>query len=111
VLKAVTRRSEDEPKPEARRRSGETEKGFVAACRAVLHRVAKTGAAARGRFTGLRPAKAEPEGFAPADAYACGGMYLADTLAWLNLWQDNANNEQWSDSDFSAKQDRDLPQP
>ena len=108
-MKAITRRSEDEPKPEAHRRSGETDKGFVAACRTVLRRVAKAGAVARGRFAGLRPAKAEPE--VPADAYARTGMYLSDTLAWLNLWQGNAQNEQWFDSDLSAKQDHDFPQP
>jgi hypothetical protein len=108
----LLRRDEDVPPPQARRRSGETEKGFVMVRRVVLHRAdMKTGAAARGRYVGLRPAKAEPEAFAPADAYACTGLYLSATLDWLNLWQDNTNNEQWSDSDFNAKQDYDFPQP
>ena len=122
AVKAVTHRAEDEPPPPARRRGGETGKGFVRAWRAVLHRAAmKTGAAARGRYAALRLAKAdlstealakvEPEAFTPADAYARTGMYLSDTLDWLNLWQDNANNEPWSDCDFNAKQDHDFPQP
>ena len=38
-------------------------------------------------------------------------MYLADTLDWLNLWQDNADNGHWLDDDFNAKQDRYFPQP
>ena len=42
---------------------------------------------------------------------AQAALYLSDTLEWLNLWQYNANNEQWFDSDFSAKQDHDFPQP
>lgn len=125
--------SDDAPRPETRRRrTGETDKGFVAVWRTVLRRAAtKTRAAARGRFAALRPvkadvstkaaaiaetmadrlAKAEPVAFAPADACAGTGMYLADTLEWLNLWQDNANNEQWFDGDFNAKQDHDFPQP
>jgi hypothetical protein len=109
AVKAVTRRDEDEPPPQTRRRSGETDKGFVAACRTMLRRAAKTGAAARGRFATLQPAKAEPE--AASNAYTGTGLYLADTLDWLSLWQDNANNEQGLDDNFSAQQDHYLPQP
>jgi hypothetical protein len=83
----------------------------MAACRTILRPALKTGAAARGRFARLRPAKVEQEALAPANAYAGTGTYLSDTLEWLNLWQYNANNEQWSDSDFNAKQDHDFPQP
>jgi hypothetical protein len=36
-------------------------------------------------------------------------LYLADTLDWLKLWQDNADH--WPDDDFSAKQERHFPQP
>jgi hypothetical protein len=105
-------RSDDEEKPQPRRKSGDTDKGFIAACRTMLHRASTTtGVAARGRYARLRPAKAAPETFAPTDAYDHTGMYLSDTLEWLNLWQDNANNGQWSDSDFNAKQDHDFPQP
>jgi hypothetical protein len=111
AIKIITRRDDDERQPAARRRSGETDKGFVAACRTMLRRAAKTGATARGRFAALRTANTEPEAVTPADAYASTGMYLADTLEWLNLWQDNTNNEQWFDSDFNAKQDHDFPQP
>jgi hypothetical protein len=66
--------------------------------------------AARGRFAALRPAKMEKTALA-ADPYAAARAYLADTLDWLNLWRDNANNDQWHDDDFSAKQDRYFPQP
>jgi len=110
-------KDEDEPKPEARRRRGETDKGFAAACRTMLRRAARTGAVARGRYAGLRPvrkaqeAKA-PDSIAPGDAYARARMYLADTLDWLNLWQDNAeNNDHWYGDEFSAKQDQEFPQP
>ena len=37
--------------------------------------------------------------FASAAIDAGAGMFLADTLDWLNLWQDNANND-WLDDDF-----------
>lgn len=79
----------------------------------VLHSaVMKTGAAARGRFAALRPAKVAPEAVATAaDPYAAATAYLSDTLDWLNLWQDNANNDQWHDGNFSAKQDQYFPQP
>lgn len=106
AAKAIVRvLAEDEPKPQARRRRGETGKGFVFACRIMLRRAAKTSAAARGRYTGLRRATA------PADAYARAGMYLSDTLDWLNLWQDNAANDQWLDEDFDTEQNQDYPQP
>lgn len=112
AAKTITRRDEEEKPPQPRRRSGETDKGFVAVWRTMQYRAAsKIGAAARGRYAALRPAKAEPEAFAPADAYTGAGMYLADTLEWLNLWQDNASNEQWPDGDFNAKQDHSSPQP
>jgi hypothetical protein len=67
--------------------------------------------AARGRYATLPPAKVEAAAFASADPYAGAGMYLADTLDWLNLWQDNADNDHWFADDFSAKQDRYFPQP
>jgi hypothetical protein len=117
AVKAVTCRAkkddEDEPQP---RRRGETDKGFVAACRAILQRAAvKTGAAAaRGSYAALRVAKAEPkaapEVVAPA-TYARVGLSLSNTLDWQALWQDNANNDQWHDDNFSARQDQYFPQP
>jgi hypothetical protein len=53
AIKAVTCPN---PKPKPKRRTGETDKGFVAVCRTMLHRLAKTGAAARGRYAALQPA-------------------------------------------------------
>jgi hypothetical protein len=46
-----------------------------------------------------------------AAAVESAGLYLADTLAWLQLWEDNAAHEQWLDDSFSSKQDRYFPQP
>ena len=131
----MLRRDEDAPKPEARRRKGETGREFRRLTRKLLPAAFKTGAAARGCYAALQPAKADVsakasacvsakagttadrlatvDAFASADAdvYADTGMYLADTIGWLNLWQDNANNEQWHDDNFSAKQDYCFPQP
>jgi hypothetical protein len=118
AVKALTRHGDEDEPPQPRRRSGETDKGFVMAWRTMLHRAAtKTGAAARGRYAALRPAKAalakaEPEAVAcVADPYTAATAYLSDTLDWLNLWQDNADNDHWLDDDFSAKEDRYFPQP
>lgn len=71
----------------------------------MLRRAAKGGAAARGRYAGLRQAAA------PADAYDRAALYLADTLDWLTLWQDNADHDQWLDEGFSAEQNQAFPQP
>ena len=111
AVNVVTRRVED-PQPQARRRRGETDKGFVAACRAMLRRVARTGATARGHDAALRPAPKVREAIALTSAYARAPLYLSDTLDWLNLWQDNAGyDDHWIDDDFSAKQDENFPQP
>ena len=69
AVKAITRREEDESPP-PRRRSGETDKAFIMAARATLRRAVAI----------------------PIDAYAAATAFLADTLDWLNLWQDNAAN-------------------
>lgn len=66
--------------------------------------------AARGRYAALRQQKADRAAFA-VSATDRAAAYLADTLDWLNLWQDNADCEQWPDDDFSAKQDHYGPQP
>lgn len=109
VAKAIIGRDEDEPQPETRRRrSGETEGDLR---KPVVRSYLAAKPAARGRYAALRPTKVEAAVFAPADAYAGAGMCLADTLDWLNLWQDNAANDHWFADDFSAKQDRYFPQP
>jgi hypothetical protein len=79
---------DDEPQP-ARRRRGETDKGFAAACRSILRRAARS------------------EVSAVSDA----ALYLSDTLDWLNLWQDNAGNDHWQEDDFSATYWDNFPQP
>ena len=107
------------PQPKLRRqRSGETDKGAVAPWQTMLHRFAKTGAVARGRYAALQPVPeaAEPEFVAPASTYDRVALYLSDTLDWLNLWQDNAGHDHWLDDhsldgDFSAEQNQTFPQP
>jgi hypothetical protein len=54
----------------------------------------------------LQPVKVEQ-----AAAIESAGLYLADTLEWLQLWDANAAHEQWLDDSFSSKQDRYFPQP
>jgi hypothetical protein len=99
-------RPDDEPKPEPRRkRGGDTDKAFGLAWRAVLRRaVTKSRAVAQSRAANAAHDRT-------AGAYVRATMYLADTLDWLNLWQDNAVDEHGPDDDFSAKQDRHFPQP
>jgi hypothetical protein len=58
----------------------------------MLHRLAKTGAAAaRGRYAALQPVQEAPEasepGIAAADPYAAATVHKATTLEWLmNMW-------------------------
>jgi hypothetical protein len=111
AVNVVTWRVEN-PQPRARRRRGETDKGFVAACRAMLRRVVRTGATARDRAAALQPVPKVREAIAPTSAYASTSLYLSDTLDWLNLWQDNAGyDDHWIDDDFGAKQEETFPQP
>lgn len=78
----------------------------------MLHRLAKTGAVARGRYTTLKPAPREtPETVAPVGTYDRAALYLSETLDWLNLWQDNADQDHWLDERFSAEQNQTAPQP
>jgi hypothetical protein len=65
--------------------------------------------AARGRYAALRGGTAAPKS-ASGGQEARAELYLADTLDWLKLWQDNAPGH-WPDDDFSAKQERHFPQP
>jgi hypothetical protein len=77
----------------------------------LLHRLARTGAAARGRYAALQPAREAQEATEPADADVRAAMSLSDTLDWLNLWHDNGDNDHWYEDEFSAKQDQNFPQP
>ena len=111
MFKAITRRDEDEPKPEARRRRGETGKGLGA----VLHRAAeKTGAVARGRYAALQPAKVESSACA-ADPYAATTAYLSGTFVDLDCmnpyWPPDAEYDAAIDEHFSSQEDRYFPQP
>jgi hypothetical protein len=134
AAKAVTRRDPDAPKPEARKRRGGGTDSRVLFLRRRPHHV--TEPAARGCYARLAAPTAEPANeFVRAANILCSiaqdiadmftdlnerlaevfhgkGLYLSDnTLDWLNLWQDNANNEQWQNEDFGAKQDNYFPQP
>jgi hypothetical protein len=134
AAKAVTRRDPDAPKPEARKRRGGGTDSRVLFLRRRPHHV--TEPAARGCYARLAVPTAEPANeFVRAANILCSiaqdiadmftdlnerlaevfhgkGLYLSDnTLDWLNLWQDNANNEQWQNEDFGAKQDNYFPQP
>ncbi len=102
AIKAITGRDDDAPQPEARkRRSGEKE-GSGPLLRRLAARFAGR-PAARGRYARLR------KGPVQADKAA---LHLSDTLDWLTLWQENAaNNEQWIQDNFNAKQDQHFPQP
>jgi hypothetical protein len=106
VVKALTEPAADEsPKPASKRR-GETEGGFAGLGLWFSRHV---GPAARGRYAALKPNTAA----SPLSAAAAhgAGLYLADTLEWLNLWQGHATNEHWQDQEFGAKQDQSYPQP
>jgi hypothetical protein len=105
VVKAITEPAEESPKPASKRR-GETEGGFA---RLGLWFSRHVGPAARGRYAALMPDTAAPP--ISADAAHGAGLYLADTLEWLNLWEGHATNEHWQDQEFGAKQDQSYPQP
>jgi hypothetical protein len=108
TAKAALARRDPDALPPTRRRRGEKEGGGPIMTRAVPPPAGRP--AARGRYAMLRGGTAAPES-AHGTPAARAGLYLADTLDWLKLWQDNANDEPWPDSDFSAKQDRYFPQP
>jgi len=112
VAKAITH-DDAEPAPEPRRRrSGETEGEFRKLVRQITHHIAAAGATARGRYAALRPVKAAPAASITAvDPYIAAGLYLSDTLDWLQLWENNAGDDQCLDDSFSPQQDRSFPQP
>jgi hypothetical protein len=124
VLRRAAKEEDDEDEPQPRRRIGETDKA-VGRVDVRAYRAAERGQPG-GRYDGLKAKagkqtsaaarsaepKAAPEPLvAPADTYARACLSLADNLDWLNMWGANANNEQWHNDDFSAKQDQFFPQP
>jgi hypothetical protein len=89
---------DDEPQP-ARRRRGETDKGFAGAWRAILRRLPK------------------PEGFGMTGnsflaACADAGVFLSDTHDPLNPWQVDETIEQgWQDDAFNGTYWDHFPEP
>ena len=90
--------AEDAPQP-ARRRRGETGKGFVAACRSILRRAKRHEVSTIGGNASF------------VDVCAEAGVFLSDTLDPLNPWQDSADNDHWQEEDFSARYWDYFPQP
>jgi hypothetical protein len=84
AVKAITRRTEDEPRPQTRRRRGESDRAFRMTARAALRRVAR------------------PQAFASATAY------LADTLDWLNLWANGNDDSELCDNSDAIRNDLSL---
>jgi hypothetical protein len=70
-------RDDDEPQPQRKRKSGETEKGFHMAARATNARA------------GMEP-----------DVYAAATGYLFATLDWLNPFHNTADNFAEIDNSF-----------
>jgi hypothetical protein len=66
TVKAITRPKEEEPKPQTRRRRGDSDRALRMTARATLRRVPPL----------------------PPQAFATATAFLADTLDWLNLWHD-----------------------
>ena len=108
AAKACGARDDEQELKARKRRSGEKESGAPIRLRAAL--ASHTKIAARGRYAILQPAKAEPATLV-ADPYAGAGLYLADTLGWLQFWDNNVADEQRLDDGFNCKQNLDFPQP
>lgn len=105
VKEMLSPSGDDAPQP-ARRRRGETDKdGFAAAWRATLRRAARPEAAVLGGNAAF------------ADLCARAGVFLSETLDFLNPWSDTAANDHWADNDpwhedeFNATYWDNFPQP
>lgn len=92
------RPEEDAPQP-ARRRRGETGKGFVAAWKTMLRRVERCAARATGG------------GATFADICAEAGVFLSETLDYLNSFEDTTSNDCWHEDEFGATYWDYFPQP
>ena len=97
AVKAITRRDEDEPAPEPRRRRGETEGGFQRLARAISRRFN-----ARGEFRG-RAAITSRYLTIPAEAHTAETAYLPNTIDTLN----QLNNDMEFSSEFGETFDAD----
>jgi hypothetical protein len=85
AVKALTRQ-DDEPKPAPRRKSGETEKGFGMAARAIMRRAVQI----------------------PAALYEAATDYLSDTLDLLNRWNDEDLTADFDDDFANDHNDNSL---
>ncbi len=120
AVKAVTRRTEDEPPPQTRR-SGETEKGFIKAVRRrcdfdplrETHRAVARDGTSKAFGEAAKEALLDapiPDGFCHAGSFGAN-LFVDPTSAY---WQGNnmrITTSQWQNADFSAKQDQFFPQP
>ena len=114
---AILRRDDEAPKPEARRRGGEKSGG------ALAQPVRASAPAARGRYAALRLltrkagklqrkfGRAANDATADPEPYVAATAYLAETLEWLNLWEDNAHAADILDDTCDAAQNQCIPQP
>lgn len=117
AVKIITRRDGDEPPPPARRRSGETDKGFIPARRAVLQRAENQPPQRAGIDTGRafgEAAKAAMQHVIrmPAHAYAAATACLGAMLGGVDpYWPPDAGIDDAIDERFNSQQDRYFPQP
>jgi hypothetical protein len=70
-------RDRDAPQPEPRRKSGETDTGFIMAAAALCS--------------------------IPVEAYEAARVWLADTLDWLNMWEANAEDVNLNEFDSEVE--------
>lgn len=93
AIKAITQRDDDAPQPKTRRRGGEKEGGGPIRMRLFPRPAGKP--AARGRYAALQAIAAQKSGASGREARA--ELYLADTLAVLHQWNDEALAETFDD--------------
>ena len=108
AVQAILRRM-DAPQPQTRRRKGDTDKAGVAPLRTP--RLARTGAAARGRYAALQPAQETSES---DNAYVDATAYAPTSFDWLmNIWEANSGMEDSGglDDSFDTQQNHYYPQP
>lgn len=128
AVKALLRRAADEPKPEARRRSGETGKGFVKVVPDPKQQHEPGNAAARGCYArlgepqreqgkraGIKTGKAfgkaardatEPDDWMPDDFYEMDAFNPASPL----FWHGDTYDDDGPDDDFGCPV-TDFPAP
>ena len=112
AVKALTRH-EDEPKPVPRRKSGETDKGFSMAVRAIMRRVTEA-APPRGRrdagtaFGAAAAAIMSRVVQIPAAFFDAATEHLSETLDLLNQWNDEDLTADFDDGFANDHNDNSL---